>query len=298
MRLGRLGPRGDAVVISADAARFAYVRDCLGGEEGGRETTVRDLLRDADALARVRDGLDRAAWHPLSQDALRVPLPGSRVLAVGLNYRSHAEEVGRAPPDAPTVFAKLASALADPFGEIAARAVSETLDYEAELAVIVGRPLDDAGPEEAEAAVCGYAVANDLTLRAYARPETLTLAKGLAASCPLGPWITTADEVGGAPGGWRALRVRSSVNGEVRQDASCAEMIHAPAEVLSYVSRFTPLVPSDVLLTGSPAGSGASFDPPRWLAPGDVVCCEVEGVGAALGAVETTITPASPPRRS
>ena len=289
MRLGRLGPRGDAVVIGADAERFAYVRDCLGGE-----ATIHALVRDPDALARVRDGLDRAPWHPLCQGALRVPLPGSRVLAVGLNYRSHAEEVGRAPPEAPTVFAKLAGALADPFGEIAVRAVSGTLDYEAELAVIVGHSLDDAKPEEAEAAIFGYAVANDLTLRAYARPETLTLAKGLAASCPLGPWITTADEVADAPGGWRALRVRSRVNDEVRQDACCAEMIHAPAEVLSHVSRFTPLVPGDVLLTGSPAGSGASFDPPRWLAPGDVVRCEIEG----LGAVQTTVTPASPRPRS
>ena len=272
----RLGVHArDGVVVVDEAGQGHTPARALDPDAGD----IAHLLTHADARARLAAASRGDMRSPLDPRDL-LAFPARRVFAVGLNYASHAAETGRAAPDVPVVFAKLGGT-GRPRGEVRARAVSGTLDYEAEVGVVVGATLDEADEAEAKAAIAGYLVANDLTLRDHARPPTLTLAKAVPNGAALGPWVLTADAVPD----WRALRVRSSVNGEPRQDACLAEMIHAPAAVLAYASRFTTLVPGDVLLTGSPAGSGAGFEPPRWLRPGDVVRCEADG----LGAVETRV---------
>jgi len=182
---------------------------------------------------------------------------------VGLNYRDHAAEVGRALPEVVPVFAKLASAVSPPFATIARPA--ESFDYEGELGVVIG----------AGGRIAGYVVVNDLTIRAMAKPDTLVLGKSAPGCAPFGPWITTADEILDP----HALRIETRVNGEVRQSSSTAELHQRIPALLAFIGGQVRLQAGDIIATGSPAGSGVGFDPPRWLTPGDVVRVEIEHLG-------------------
>lgn len=278
MRLGVLasleGPR--AVLIANDGSSALRVASCLPELATlPAYDAILALLGDRSLRDRLRDEAHEAEYIPLVYKQLLPPVAPRRIIGVGLNYRCHAAAVGREPGEVPFLFVKDPGALASPFSILPKPPVSNTLDYEAELAVVIGRPDVGTSKTEVCGAVGGYAVANDLTLRNLARPETLYLAKGFEGACPLGPWITTPDEAGDAA----ALSIRSSVNGELRQNGSTADMIFGIADVLSLVSRSIALRPGDVLLTGSPKGTGSSFDPPRWLDAGDVVEAEIEGLG-------------------
>ncbi len=270
---------GGLALVSEDGKTYRWADDVLGRRD--TSLTVHQILADRELRTRLCEARPGAPSYELEPARLLAPVKPRRIVGVGLNYRSHAAEVGRSPGGEPVIFLKDIGSLNAPFGAIKAPAASPTLDYEAELAVILGAGLSDAGPDEASAAVGGYAVANDLTLRALARPPTLTLAKGCPGSCPIGPWVTTADAVADLGG----LEIRSSVNGEARQAGPASEMIFGVGEILSYISRFMHLEVGDVVLTGSPSGSGASYDPPRWLKAGDVVRAEISG----LGAIETKV---------
>src|SRR4051794_20297156 len=171
------------------------------------------------------------------------------------------------------VFMKLPTSSTAPGGTVEVpAAAANRLDYEAELAVVIG----------AGGRIAGYAVADDLSARDLQGRETQwTRAKGFDASCPWGPWITTADEVADA----EALRITSRVNGEVRQDSSTSDLVFGPQALVDFIAETITLEPGDLILTGTPEGVGQSMDPPRFLAAGDVVRCEVEG----LGAIEHTI---------
>lgn len=228
--------------------------------------------------------------HPLDRARLLPPLstPHS-FIGVGLNYRDHAAEVGRPVPERPPLFAKLPASLAAPFAETPWPGPS--FDYEGELGVVIGRAAYRVAAAEAMAAVAGYVVVNDLTMRDLARPDTLLLAKNGPGFAPFGPWLTTADAVDDP----HDLPLRTWVNGELRQDGSTAALHHRIPELIAYVSQAIPLSPGDVITTGSPHGSGIGFDPPRFLKPGDLVRVEIGG----LGSIETRIGPplpdASPP---
>lgn len=237
-----------------------------GRVEGERIADLRHVARtmvellENDPAGAGQGGAD----VPLDLTRLLAPVPQPRAfLGVGLNYRDHAVEVGRALPEVVPVFAKLASAVSPPFATIARPA--ESFDYEGELGVVIG----------VGGAVAGYVVVNDFTVRALAKPDTLVLGKSAPGCAPFGPWITTADEVPDP----HALRIETRVNGEVRQHSTTAELHRRIPELLAFIGGRVTLQPGDIIATGSPAGSGIGFDPPRWLRPGDVVRVEIERLG-------------------
>jgi 2-keto-4-pentenoate hydratase/2-oxohepta-3-ene-1,7-dioic acid hydratase in catechol pathway len=244
--------------------------------------TMSRLLEDAPlTLERVRDALDRdpdRQGRPV--EGLRRLAPVTRpgkIVAVGRNYRQHAAEEAAALPEEPLLFAKLPSSIVGDGATITwSAALTTQVDYEAELAVIIGRSARNVPVDRALDHVLGYACLNDVSARdLQGRDGQWTRAKSLDSFCPLGPWIVTADEIPG-PGG---LRVRCRVNGEVRQDATTAELIHGVADLIAYCSRSFTLQPGDVIATGSPGGVGAFRDPPVYLADGDLVEVEIEPIG-------------------
>ncbi|HEU4702990.1 MAG TPA: fumarylacetoacetate hydrolase family protein [Conexibacter sp.] len=201
--------------------------------------------------------------------------PG-KIVAVGLNYRNHVAEAGLEVPRTPLLFAKLPSSVigdGDPI--VIDRAQTQRVDWEVELAVVVGRAMRDVAQADALDHVGGYAVANDVSARDVQAAESQLLrAKSFDTFCPLGtpvPAAAVADP--------QALRLRTRVNGETVQDSTTAEMVFGVAELLAYLSRSFTLEPGDVVLTGTPPGCGEFMDPPRSLRHGDVVEVEIDGVG-------------------
>jgi acylpyruvate hydrolase len=222
--------------------------------------------------------LDRDAAVPVSDVVFRpvVPAPG-KVICVGLNYREHVAESLHDEPDYPVLFTKWAATLAGPYDELAVPPESSMVDYEGELVAIIGSTVRRASsPEEALAAVAGYAVANDVSMRDYQRKAGQWLqGKAWDASTPVGPWLVTADEVGDP----QALTLRTIVNGAVLQEATTDLMIFDIATLVATISEFAALQPGDLILTGTPGGVGVRREPPVLLGDGDVVAVEVDGVG-------------------
>jgi 2-keto-4-pentenoate hydratase/2-oxohepta-3-ene-1,7-dioic acid hydratase in catechol pathway len=213
----------------------------------------------------------------LSDARLLAPVRPRKIVAIGLNYRDHIEEAGLQEPQAPLVFAKFPSAIVGPEQPIAIdREIAERVDWEVELAVVVGAPLRDVPVERALDHVFGYTVANDVSARdvQFADGQWVR-GKSLDTFCPVGPWVATTDELPDP----QALRLRTRVNGETVQDACTDKMVFGVAELLAYCSRSFTLDPGDLVLTGTPWGCGEFMTPRRSLADGDVVEVEVEGIG-------------------
>jgi len=228
--------------------------------------------RVVDVLAgRPASGLEER-WA-LGDVTLLAPVhePGT-VYAIGLNYASHIEETGAQRPEFPVVFVKVRGSVAPPGGPIRCPEVVRRLDYEGELAIVMG-----AGGE-----IGGYCVADDVTGRdLQGREPQWTRAKGADTFCPVGPWVTTADEVPD-PG---SLALRTWVGDELRQDSNTRELIFGCRELVEFISQTCTLQPGDLILTGTPSGVGIGFDPPRFLRSGDVVRIEIERLGAIEHAV-------------
>ncbi|MEU6410417.1 fumarylacetoacetate hydrolase family protein [Microbispora sp. NPDC046933] len=214
---------------------------------------------------------------PVAHVDLAPPVPPSaRVVCIGLNYRAHAAEGGFTPPAHPTVFGRWVASLTAGGTPAPVPAGEPGLDWEGEVAAVVGRRLTDADETAAAAAVLGYAAFNDLTARtAQKLTAQWTLGKNADRSGPMGP-LVTADEVGDLADG---LRVRTRVNGETVQDGNTRDMIFSVGELLSRISRTFTLEPGDVLATGTPEGVGYVRKPPRFLRPGDVVEVEIDRLG-------------------
>jgi acylpyruvate hydrolase len=230
--------------------------------------TVLDRLASGDRTPADGEEL------PLADVQLLPPVPRPRaIFCIGLNYRAHALETGKELPQFPIVFMKLPSSSAPPNGTVDPPAGARgKLDYEGELALVMG-----AGGE-----IAGYAVADDLSARdLQGREPQWTRAKGFDASCPWGPWITTADEVPDP----RELRLTTNVNGELRQDSSTADLVFGPREVVDFIAETCTLEPGDLILTGTPSGVGVAMDPMVFLQPGDRIRIEIE----ALGVIEHSI---------
>jgi acylpyruvate hydrolase len=199
---------------------------------------------------------------------LLAPIPAPRaIFGIGMNYADHVAELGATAPETPIVFTKLPSSAGPPGAPVRCPKAVKRLDYEGELAVVMGP-----GGQ-----VAGYAVSNDITARDLQKRELQwTRAKGADAFCPYGPWITTAEEVPDP----HALRLRTWVNGDLRQDSSTSNLIFRIPELISFISETCTLQAGDLILTGTPSGVGMGLDPPRFLASRDVVRIEIERLGA------------------
>ena len=267
-RLGVL--RGADVIVALDsvAADFSTMLSII---EGGPA-----------ALDRVREVLTepKAASVPLSSVRLLCPVerPG-KYLAIGMNYRKHVEEserIGVPAPKQQLWFNKQTTCLSGPYDPIDP-GVTEKLDYEVELGVVIGRPAKGVSEADAHGHVFGYVVANDVSARDWQfHSPTFTMGKSFDTHGPIGPWIVTADEVPDP----HALKLRCLVNAEVRQQSDTSQMIFNVWKQISYLSTAFTLEPGDLIATGTPEGVGVGMEPPVFLQPGDVVRCEIEGLGA------------------
>ena len=209
---------------------------------------------------------------------LGCPLAGiGKMVCIGLNYTDHAAEVGMALPKEPTVFIKAPSALAGPDDAIVRPRGSVKLDYEVELAAMIGREARYVEESKALSHVAAYCIVNDVSEREFQMEHGGTTTKGKSADTfgPVGPWLVTADEIADP----QALDVWTTVNGERRQHGNTSKMIFSVASLVAYVSRFMSLRAGDLISTGTPAGVGHGFKPPRYLANGDLVVLGIQGLG-------------------
>lgn len=261
MRLGTRRTPAGTVAVRVEGAELVDLPATDVGEllAGGPE------LRHAEG-ARTR--LSDVRWAPV------VTKP-AKVVCVGHNYRAHLAELGQPEPTAPTLFSKWADTLLGAGEPLVLPRVSEQVDWEAELVVVVGSTLRHATPEQAAAAIGGWTIANDVSMRDWQKRTGQWLAgKAFDASTPLGPWLVTPEEF--EPSG---QTVRCSIDGEVVQEGDPGDLVFDAATLLADVSTFTTLRPGDVLLTGTPGGVGMARSPQRWLRPGQELVTEITGIG-------------------
>jgi len=219
---------------------------------------------------------------PLADATLEAPVIPGAAIAIGLNYRAHAAETGQEPPAEPVLFAKMRGTVNRPSGPVVHPEWTRRLDYEGELGVVIGRTAHRVSPADALDHVFGYMVVNDVSARDRQKAEPQWMrAKSGWGFMPMGPWITSADEAGDP----QDLRIRTWVNGELRQDTNTSDMIFPVAELVAYASQVFPLAPGDVITTGTPSGVGVGMDPMRFLVPGDVVRIEIDRLGAIEHAI-------------
>lgn len=249
-------------------------------------TKMEELIENYSSLKeKLKEQADQLTPIPIDTVELLAPIPQPKhdLLCVGLNYRLHALEsakfAGREyqAPQHPVYFSKRVNRAVGPNGTIQAHGdVTEKLDYEVELAVIIGKKCSKLSPDEVFDAIFGYTVGNDVSARdiqsAYGQ---FMFGKGLDDFAPLGPWIVTKDELSQPP----HLNLKTYVNGELRQDSNTSDLIFDLPYMISELSQGMTLEPGDILLTGTPAGVGMGFQPPKFLQAGDEVICEIEGIG-------------------
>lgn len=217
-----------------------------------------------------------AGDHPLVESELRNPVPNPRqVFAVGINYRSHAEEAALAIPEVPAVFTKFPASLAGPYDDV--EVFGPTIDWEAELVAVIGRTADRVSEQEAWSVVAGLAVGQDISDRhlQLAAGAQFSLGKSRRGYGPIGPWLVTVDELAHPDD----LAVGCSVNGEKMQDGRTGDLIFSVPRLIAEISAVVPLLPGDLIFTGTPAGIGAVRQPPVFLQPGDLLETWVEGIG-------------------
>ncbi len=244
-----------------------------------------DGFADVGALLRA-GGLDRAAGaggarHDLATAELAQPvLDPAKIVCVGLNYRSHITEMGRQIPQFPTLFTKFADALIGPRDDVALPPESTRVDWEGELAVVIGRTVRRATAEQAEAAIAGYSVANDVTMRdwQYRTPQWFQ-GKAWEASTPVGPVLVTPDEM-------RAdAELITRVDDEVMQRIPIADLVFTAVDLVAYISTIFTLRAGDIILTGTPGGVGHARKPGRYLAPGQTLRTSIDGIGELVNYV-------------
>lgn len=239
-------------VYQPEGPRYGILEDDVVHLTSGQSTSVEH--RTGESLA-------------LSEAKLLVPTEPSKILGVGRNYADHIAEMGFDVPDRPSLFMKPPSALLAAGGDVVLPEVSTRVEHEAELAVIIGRRARSIEPETAPSHILGYACADDVSARDLQQTDDSVIrGKGFDTFCPLGPWIETELDIRNGVG------VRCTVNGEVRQNGNTRHLLFDVPYLVSYLSQFTTLLPGDVILTGSPGGTGS-------LRPGDQVEIEVDGVG-------------------
>lgn len=245
--------------------------------------TMLELLADGPtALAEARTAATRAAAEGvgvIAADRVRLlaplPRPG-KILAIGLNYRDHALETGNPIPEVPIVFSKAVTAVIGPGAAIEIPPASALIDYEGELAVVIGRPAKRVGRREALKHVAGYTVMNDVTARDYQARSGHCMGKSFDTFAPMGPVLVTTDEIGDPS----TLELRTVLSGDEVQHSSTGNLIFDVPALIEYISAGVTLEPGDVISTGTPAGVGYRRDPRRFLRPGDSVRVEISNIGA------------------
>jgi acylpyruvate hydrolase len=243
-----------------------------------------------EAVERVRVSKTLAAAE---LDLAPVVTRPEKILCAGLNYRAHVLETGRALPNYPTIFAKFWRSLIGANDPIVLPEVSSGVDWEAELAIVIGRPVRHVDEDTACAAIAGYTVANDVSMRDWqTRTTEMLQGKTFEKSTPLGPHLVTPDEVGD-----HDLQISCSIDGTLMQSSSTSDMIFDPVTLVSYLSDIITLVPGDVILTGTPAGIGGSRKPPIYLQEGQTVTTRLTGVGelvnVCVSEAAANVTPAA-----
>lgn len=257
-------------VIDLPASDNALPTSMLALLQGGPA-----LMQRAHAVA-----LPQAVTYPLADVTLSAPVPNpSKFLAIGMNYRKHVAEAiaaGIKVPDSQVWFNKQVSCVNGPFDPIQMPKVSDKLDYEAELGVVIGQRCRHVSEADAPSVIAGYVVCNDVSVRDWQmRSPTMMLGKSFNSHGPFGPWIVTPDEIADP----HQLSMRMLVNGEVRQEVNTGEMIYNIWQQIAYLSTVMTLEPGDVLATGTPSGVGIAHTPPKFLKVGDVARVEIDGVG-------------------
>jgi acylpyruvate hydrolase len=270
MRIGRVRAATGPVMVVVEGD------DVFEARAGGREfDDLPDLLLAVEGdLTRIESG---ARFGAINQTEMLAPVARPRkIIGIGLNYRGHAAELGVPPPPAPPLFPKWDNAIAGPYDDITMPAASAMLDYESELAFIIGRRCRDVLAGDAASVLFGFTCANDLSARDLQNQTgQWSAGKIFDAACPLGPWIVTADELGPSPD----LAIRGRLDGELVQDSRTSDLIYPVPELIAFLTRILTLEPGDVVLTGTPAGVGMGRVPPRYLRPGETYEVEIEGIG-------------------
>jgi acylpyruvate hydrolase len=274
MRLATLRKAGATVAVRVDADAATEI---VGAADVGA------LLQDTGWRERALGAAGTV--HPLAEIAPKdwapvVPRPG-KIICVGLNYRHHILEMGRELPEYPTLFAKYPEALIGANDDLVLPHIAAgAVDWEAELAVVVGARVRHADEDAAAAAIAGYSVLNDVTMRDYQyRTAEWFQGKTFEGTAPFGPVLVTADEFR------LGAQLRGEVDGEIVQSTSTGDLVFGPAALVSYISQIFTLMPGDVIATGTPGGVGHARKPPRYLTPGSTLVTAVEGIGELRNAV-------------
>jgi 2-keto-4-pentenoate hydratase/2-oxohepta-3-ene-1,7-dioic acid hydratase in catechol pathway len=252
-------------------------------EEAGQVVDL-TAMGFSDGLAAISAGIhriDQPGAHPshkLSEVRLHAPLTNPpRMFAIGLNYRDHAAETKMALPNAPVVFFKMSTAIIGPGEAIALPKNSAEPDYEAELAFVIGKGGYRIPASAWRDHVYGYTIINDVSARDVQRSTSQwSLAKSFPTFCPMGPAIVPADQIKDP----HELDISLSINGELMQNSNTRQLVFKVPDLVEYISSITPLLPGDIVSTGTPGGVGMGRKPPRWLRPGDSVTVTVEGLGS------------------
>jgi 2-keto-4-pentenoate hydratase/2-oxohepta-3-ene-1,7-dioic acid hydratase in catechol pathway len=253
---------GGVVTVSGRAGvAFPTLREVLAAG-------ALNALRDASANRGPDRDLDHLEYLPV------IPRP-DKILCVGVNYRTHADETGRELPAQPSIFARLQNTLIGHKAAMTRPRVSTKFDFEGELAVIIGKQGRHIPENQALDYVAGYSCFNDGSVRDYQLKHSLTVGKNFPATGPLGPWLTSADEIPDPS----KLVLSTRLNGVQMQHAGTDQLIFTVPQIVAYVSRFTRLEPGDVISTGTPAGVGHRRDPQVFMRPGDVIEVEISGIG-------------------
>jgi 2-keto-4-pentenoate hydratase/2-oxohepta-3-ene-1,7-dioic acid hydratase in catechol pathway len=282
--------RQKPVVISDDGLNFCPADTLVAGFDGDMVDLIARIPSPAQAFGRIE------AWQKLAGHTLLapIPLPRRNLFCVGKNYHEHAKEFaqsgfdtsavqGEQAPSFPVIFTKAPSTVIADGVQVSAFAdLTQQLDYEAELAVIIGRPGRGISKANALDHVWGYTIVNDVTARdLQQKHRQWFLGKSLDTFCPMGPWIVTADEVDDAAN----LGVKCWINGELRQNANTRDLIFDIPTIIETISKGITLLPGDVIATGTPAGVGIGFKPPRFLKPGDLMKISIDKLGTLANAV-------------
>jgi len=267
MKLATLRTDDGTRAVKVEADRLVD----LGADDLGAFLSVADWHDRAESAQGTSYPLDQAVFAPL------VPQP-SKVVCVGLNYRTHIQEMGRDLPEYPTLFAKFADSLIGATDDIVRPHETEAFDWEVELAVVIGRPVRRASTADAEAAIAGFTVLNDITCRDWQfRTREWLQGKSWEATTPVGPHLVTPDEL---PGGVRPVcDVRLTVDGEQMQSDNTGDLLFDPVALVEYVSTMVRLNPGDIIATGTPGGVGHARKPARYLLGGETVVAEIDGIG-------------------